>query len=254
MEVRYLLSGDMAVSIQFGQEISLELNKKVRALQHILQTDPIAGVTEVVPTYASLMVHYRPETIRYASLREQLEKRIANLGDVEMPKAVVVEVPIIYGGKYGPDLEVCAKTENISVEEMIKIHSENEYYVYMLGFAPGHAYMARFNQPFSFQRRESPRLKINGGSVVAAQNLSNLIPFDQPCGWNILGATPVTICDYQKEKPFLVNAGQWVKFVPITEKEFINIQEQSKNGTYHCKTYEKNILENTGANKRTVGK
>ncbi len=241
MGIRFLLAGDTAVSIQFGQEISMEISLQVRALQYNLESMPIDGIMEVVPTYSSLMIHYLPEIISYKELKTELELRIASLNTIEMPMEKVTEIPIVYGGTYGHDLEECAKLEGMSVEELIKIHSGSEYYVYMLGFAPGHPYMARFERPFSFKRRESPRVKIPGGSVVAAQNLSNLIPFDQPCGWNILGATPVVICDYQREQPFLVNAGQWVRFIPITEEEYVKIKQQVEQGTYHCKTYEKAV-------------
>lgn len=239
MDVRFLLSGDTAVSVQFGQEISLELNQQVRALAYELEQRPIHGIVETVPTYSALMIHYRPEIIRYQQLQKQIEIRLSHLNIKELPPAIVTEIPILYGGNYGPDLEDCAKMEQITTQELIEIHSRSEYYVYMLGFAPGHAYMARFDHPFSFKRRESPRLKIPGGSVVVAQELSNLIPFDQPCGWNIIGTTPVTICNYKREKPFLVDAGQWVKFVPIDEKEYLLIKQESEKGNYQCRSYEK---------------
>ena len=121
------------------------------------------------------------------------------------------------------------------------MHSAHEYYTYMLGFAPGHAYAARFEEPFHFKRRESPRVKIAGQSIVVQLNLSNLIPFPQPCGWNIVGGTPLTICDYLKEDPFLVHAGEWIKYVPINQREYDKIKEDVRKGTYRVKTYEKGV-------------
>lgn len=148
------------------------------------------------------------------------------------------EIPILYGGETGPDLEYCARLEHISTEEIIRKHSEHEYYVYMLGFAPGHPYMARFEEPYSFKRRESPRVKIPARSVVVQLNLSDLIPFEQPCGWNIIGSTPLDICNFKKEEPFLLSAGDWVRHVPVTKEEYGRIRRDVENGTYQVKTYE----------------
>lgn len=237
MSAKFLLTGDCSLSVQMGEAISLEINQQVRMLFLSLTRQPIEGVKEMVPTYASLMVHYRPEVIRFAQLKEEIEKRLEHMDAVEEEGGIIKEIPICYGGDLGPDLEDCAAFENVSVEEFIRMHSQHEYYSYMLGFAPGHSYMARFEEPFHFKRRESPRVRISGGSIVVQLNLSNLIPFDQPCGWNIIGATPLTICDYNKEDPFLVHAGDWVKYVPVSRKEYDAIKEEVKRGTYQLKTY-----------------
>ena len=162
MEVRFLTAGDRAVSVEFGKTICLETNAKVRMLDENLKEDPIEGMIETVPTYCALIIHYRPEVIRYGKLVKELEKRLGNMHAVDNSnkKKVVKEVPVYYGGETGPDLEYCAELEHTTVEEIIRKHSEHEYYVYMLGFAPGHPYMARFDEPFGFKRRESPRVKI----------------------------------------------------------------------------------------------
>ena len=154
MDVKFLIAGDRAVSVEFGSVISLEVNARVRALDEKLKESPIEGMVETVPTYCALIVHYRPEVIRYSRLVEELEKRIADMHEVSTTtKKVVKEIPVYYGGETGPDLEYCAELENTTTEEIIRKHSQHEYYVYMLGFAPGHPYMARFEEPFSFKRR-----------------------------------------------------------------------------------------------------
>lgn len=241
MDAKFLISGDTAISVQMGDEISLEVNQKVRGLFLDLTKKPIDGVTEMVPTYASLMVHYRPQIIQYGELKKEIGKRLGNLEGVTEMKGIIKEIPICYGGELGPDLEDCAKFENVSVQEFIRMHSAHEYYTYMLGFAPGHAYAARFEEPFHFKRRESPRVKIAGQSIVVQLNLSNLIPFPQPCGWNIVGGTPLTICDYTKEDPFLVHAGEWIKYIPVNQREYGKIKEDVRKGTYRVKTYEKGV-------------
>lgn len=239
MEVQFLPSGDMAVTVEFGKEISLEINTKVRMLHHDLTEHPIDGIIETIPTYAALMVIYRPDVILFDALVEVLRDRVEHMQNVQMPKSFVTEIPVLYGGEWGMDLSDCAKIEGISEEEFIKIHSGSEYYVYMLGFAPGHPYAARFENPFHFMRRESPRLKVPGSSVVAGENLSNILPFDQPCGWNLIGSTPLKMCDYSKKNPFLLQAGQWIRFVPINETEYRKIKADVEKGQYQCRTYEK---------------
>lgn len=239
MAVRFLVAGDRAVSVEFGKEISLELNAKVRMLQKDLKEKPLSGITETVPTYSSLIVHYRPEIIRYSTLVEKLKERIENMRSVTAGTEYIKEVPVLYGGETGPDLEYCAELEQTTVKEVIRMHSEHEYYVYMLGFAPGHPYMARFQEPFHFKRRESPRVKIPGRSIVVQQNLSDLIPFEQPCGWNIIGSTPLDICNFEKEEPFLLKAGDWVKHIPVTEREYDLIRRDVERGTYRVKIHER---------------
>ena len=247
MEAKFLIAGERAVSVELGQEICLEVNARVRMLEERLKEEPIDGVIEVVPTYCSLIVHYRPEVLLYGTLVEELKKRLTDMRGTEMPaKKIVKEVPVLYGGDTGPDLEYCAQLEQISVEEIIRKHSEHEYYVYMLGFAPGHPYMARFEEPFSFKRRETPRVKIPARSVVVQQNLSDLIPFEQPCGWNIIGSTPLDLCNYEKEEPFLLNAGDWVKHVPVTQVEYDRIRREVEKGTYKVKTYAKEDASGKG--------
>lgn len=137
MEPRILITGDRAISVQMGNEISLEVNQKVLALQNELAEHPIEGITEMVPTYASLMIHYRPEKIRAKALMEEVTNRFGKLKDTEKKEKVIREVPILYGGELGPDLELCAELEKTTVDEIIRKHSQHDYYVYMLGFAPG---------------------------------------------------------------------------------------------------------------------
>ncbi|MCD8020999.1 MAG: 5-oxoprolinase subunit PxpB [Clostridiales bacterium] len=235
--VKFLVASDRAVSVVFGNVISLEVNTKVKMLFQELEKHPIIGVEECLPTYCALMVHYHPEVIRYRELVKELEQRISQMSAVSEEKEVVKEVPVLYGGELGPDLEYCAELENITPEEVIRRHSQHEYYVYMLGFAPGHPYMARFEEPYRFKRRSEPRVNIPARSVVVQLNLSDLIPFDQPCGWNIIGSTPLELYDESKENPFLLNAGDWVKHVPINQSEYDKIRDQVQRGTYQMKTY-----------------
>ena len=231
--------GDRAILVEFENEISRAVNRKVRALDHVLSGQRIIGLRELIPTYRALLIQYDPLTLSPKKMEQVIERAAAGLDEVTMPRELVTEIPVLYEGEYALDLEEIARLENKTVEEVIRIHSQSDYYIYMLGFAPGHPYTARFENPFSFRRRSTPRVKIPGGSIVVQLDLSDVIPFDQPCGWNIIGTTPLHICDYRKENPFLLQAGQWIRHVPIDRNQFEEIRRQVELGTYVPRTLEK---------------
>lgn len=232
-------AGDQALLVEFEPEISLGVNMKVRALQYAMEKLQLPGVVELVPTYRALLIHYDLARLSYRKLTQTVEEQLEHLGEIQLPKSIVTEIPVLYEGEYAPDLEEIARIENKTVEEIIRIHSQSDYFVYMLGFAPGHPYTARFDHPFSFKRRATPRVSIPGGSIVVQLALSDIIPFEQPCGWNIIGTTPILACDYKKEQPFLLHAGQWIRHIPIDRPTFLDIRRQVERGAYVCKTYEK---------------
>lgn len=237
--LRYV--GDCAVSVEFENEISIEVNRKVSTLKYTLEQQSLVALDELVPTYRALLIHYNPLVTDLESLRQVISQSAAHMDTGALPRAVVTEIPVLYEGEYALDLEEIARLENTTPEEIIRIHSQSDYYVYMLGFAPGHPYTARFENPFSFKRRESPRVRIPGGSIVVQLGLSDIIPFDQPCGWNIIGTTPILACDYRKEYPFLLKAGQWIRHVPIDKAQFDEIKRQVELGEYQCKSFERGI-------------
>lgn len=235
--LRYV--GDRALSVEFENEISIAVNQKVRTLKHTLESCSMPGLGELVPTYRALLIHYDPLQTDLDQLLEHIETAVSHLDTSQLPKAIVTEIPVLYEGEYAQDIEEIAQIENKTVEEIIRIHSQSDYYVYMLGFAPGHPYTARFENPFSFKRRSTPRVRIPGGSIVVQLGLSDIIPFDQPCGWNIVGTTPVLACDYRKEDPFLLQAGQWIRHIPVDRSEFMEIKRQVELGEYRCRRYER---------------
>lgn len=228
MNVRFLNAGECCVTVSFGNEVSIELNTRVRMLKEELERNPIDGVLETVPTYCALSVHYDPCLIRRKKLEEELSKSIIKMRPVKTTDKDIKVVPVYYGGETGPDLEYCAELEGISPDELIRKHSEHEYYVYQLGFSPGHPYMARAEEPFSFKRRETPRVDIPAHSVVVQTNLTNITPFHQPSGWNIIGSTPLNITDFHRDKPFFFEAGDRVKIKPVSKAEYDGILSEEE--------------------------
>lgn len=226
--MRILTVGDCAVSVEFGQEISLEINHKVMALKMVLEQKPIRGIVELIPTYCSLLVQYDPMELRYGQLREKLYTLVNQLDKVEMPPKQVVEIPVAYGGEYGPDLGEVARAHNISEEEVIKLHSEPEYPIYMLGFVAGFPYLGGMNKAIATPRKKSPRLKIEAGSVGIAGEQTGIYSVESPGGWQIIGRTPLKLYDVNRNEPVLLKAGQYIKFKPITKEEFRAMENEHK--------------------------
>ena len=226
--MRILTVGDCAVSVEFGQEISLEINHKVMALKMVLEREPIRGIVELIPTYCSLLIQYDPMELRYGQLRDRLEALVTQLDEVEMPPKQVVEIPVAYGGEYGPDLREVAKANNLSEEEVIRLHSESEYPIYMLGFVAGFPYLGGMNKAIATPRKQSPRLKIEAGSVGIAGEQTGIYSVESPGGWQIIGRTPLKLYDVNRNEPVLLKAGQYIKFKPITKEEFRAMENEHK--------------------------
>lgn len=222
---RYLITSDTSLLVEFGNEISTKINSKIRAFELLLESSPIEGITETVPTYRSVLIHYMPEVIGYDELVKRLKSLMENMKDMEIPKGELIEVPVVYGGIYGPDLEFVAKSHGLTPDEVIKRHTAPEYLIYMLGFTPGFCYMGGMDETIATPRLKTPRVSIPAGSVGIAGSQTGIYPIASPGGWQLIGRTPLVLYDHRREKPVFFEAGQRVKFVSITEDEFRSISE-----------------------------
>lgn len=238
-EIRLLPSGDKAVSVEFGNTIDPKINQRIRAFTLALATQGIKGIVELVPSYRSVMVHYRPEEILYRELADGLMAAAKLADSMELPPAEVVEIPVLYNRETGPDLAFVAEHSGKSIDEVIKIHTSTEYLIYMLGFTPGFPYLGGMSKEIATPRLQSPRIKIPGGSVGIAGEQTGVYPIDSPGGWQLIGRTPVKLYDPSRETPILLHAGQYIRFVAISEQEYARIAAAVKEGSYRCKTYPK---------------
>lgn len=233
------ITGDKSVAVLFGDEISEEINTKIRAFDEALTEEQIDGINETVPTYCSLTIHYAPEKIRYRALKERLEKLLSVSHTAARIAITVMEIPVLYGGEYGPDLEYVAKHNGLTPEEVVRIHTSAEYLIYMLGFTPGFSYMGGMDDRIATPRLKTPRVLIPAGSVGIAGKQTGIYPIDSPGGWQLIGRTPVRLYDAERDNPILLDAGLRVRFIPVDEAEYNRILAKVEAGKYHCHTYVK---------------
>ena len=236
-DARCLLAGDAAVAVEFGNEVSPAINAQVRAFHIALAESGIPGLVETVPTYRSLMVHYDPGVIRYEALVNELRGLLGKLSSIPIPPSGVLEIPVLYGGEAGPDLDFVAEYAHKTPEEVIRIHTSTEYLIYMLGFTPGFAYLGGMSGEIAAPRLKQPRVKIPAGSVGIAGSQTGVYPIDSPGGWQLIGKTPVRMYDPGRAEPILPKAGEYIKFYPITQQEFDAIAAQEAAGTYVCRRH-----------------
>jgi inhibitor of KinA len=226
--------GDSALTVDFGNIMNRSINEKVIALFHLLQRTSIEGVLDIIPAYSSLTVCYDimrvhkpdPEKTVFETLAERIEHLTAKEGLTVNQAIRKLKVPVCYGGKYGPDLEMLAKQKSLSDSEVIQIHTSDIYYVYMVGFLPGFAYMGEVDERISLPRRREPRTRVPAGAVGIAGKQTGIYPMDSPGGWQIIGQTPMALFDKEKKEPVLFQAGDEVSFYSISEYEFEHYQSR----------------------------
>lgn len=219
---RYLPAGDAALVVEFGDRIDEAINRRVHVLAHLLAQDPTPGLGEAVPTYRSVLVHYDPLQLGGDDIARLVEERLQRVEEAPLPQPRTVEIPTVYGGEFGPDLEFVAEHNGLDVEEVIRFHSSVDYLVYMLGFTPGFPYMGGMPIAIATPRLETPRPHVPAGSVGLAGQQTGIYPIESPGGWQIIGRTPLVLFDPHRDPPALLAAGDRVRFVPISKAEFEN--------------------------------
>ncbi|CAD5244657.1 5-oxoprolinase subunit PxpB [Thermococcus camini] len=215
--------GDSTLLISLGEVIDEEINERIHSLARAIEKANFEWLIEVVPAYSSLAVIYDPVLIDFESVKRAVE-------GVEFTserfEGKLVEVPVVYGGEYGPDLEFVAEHNGLTVDDVIEIHSKPTYRVYFLGFLPGFAYLGGMDDRIATPRLEKPRLKVPAGSVGIAGKQTGIYPLGSPGGWRLIGRTPLKLFDPSKEPPTLLQPGDRVRFVPVDEEEFRELYER----------------------------
>jgi len=221
----YRIMGDGAFLVELGDEIGVEVNKKVRELFVALKADPFEGVVETIPSYRSLLLIFNPLETTFSLLQEKIQHLLNTLDPSQLPEPKTVEIPVVYGGHHGPDLEWVARYHKITPEEVIRRHTAHTYHVYMIGFMPGFPYMGELPEGLVTPRRETPRTVVPKGSVALALGQTGIYSTQSPGGWQVIGRTPLNLFDAAKWPPALLEMGDQVRFFAINEEEMREWQQ-----------------------------
>lgn len=218
--------GDRALVVHLGSEIDLPTFRAVRSLAAQLAATPLEGMIEIVPAFTTITIYYDPLRTTEERLRSSLGVLAERLDSLPPPEPRIVEIPVCYGGEFGCDLEFVAQQAGLAPGEVIAIHAEGEYLVHMIGFAPGFPYLGGMSPRIAAPRRGSPRLKIPAGSVGIAGDQTGIYPLETPGGWQLIGRTPLALFRPHENPPTLLQAGDLVRFVPITPTQFRELSER----------------------------
>ena len=224
---RVLCAGESCLVVEFGDGIDLEINARVQALRKKIEKNPFPGFIDTVPTYRSLAVCF--DALR--SSPDQLEKLLLALSeDLDVERGGDEElliVPTCYEGDLAPDLERVAAHTGLSADEIVRRHTAQDCYCYMLGFVPGYSYLGGIAPALETPRLNEPREKIPAGSVAIGGKQTGIYPIDSPGGWNLIGMTPLRMFDPDRTPAIFLNAGMWVRFVPMDRAAFNRLSREA---------------------------
>ena len=221
--MRVVPLGDCALLIQLGSTIDDDTHRRVRAVSARLTSRIVPGLIEVVPAFASVAVHYDPARVPsdgrggeqrppYARFADRVRAVLANVESEPVPAPRTIEIPVRYGGEDGPDLEAVAEAHGLHAEDVVRLHCSATYHVYMLGFAPGFAYLGGLPEAIATPRRPEPRTAVPAGSVGIGGSQTGIYPLASPGGWQLIGRTTLRLFDAGRTPPALLAIGDVVRF------------------------------------------
>jgi inhibitor of KinA len=219
----YRIAGDRGLLLELGDGIDPHVNRAVRKMSLAIEREGIPGILEVIPTYRSILLVYDPMRIRPHEIRRIVSQLDLATSEATLPPPRKVEIPVCYGGEFGPDMEFVTSYTGLTVEEVIEIHSAPLYQIYMMGFTPGFPFLGGLPQVLATPRLPTPRVQVPAGSVAIAANQTGIYPIASPGGWRLIGRTPLRLFFPERAEPFLYRPGDFIKFRPITPEEFQEI-------------------------------
>lgn len=232
MEYSILPLSEDAILIQFGnnnQNLKVEI-QEIKKVIYTLQTFPFNGFREAVPAYNTITVYYDPFIINdifpFQTVKKQLETILQSSNYVNKEQSRIFEIPVCYEDEFSPDINELAASKELTVDEVIHLHTNVIYDVVFIGFSPGFPFLSGLDEKLFFPRKTSPRLKVVQGSVGIAGKQTGIYPLDSPGGWQIIGRTPVKLFNFHHKIPTLFQAGDQIKFYPITNKEYFQWEEK----------------------------
>jgi len=220
--VRVVDVGDACVTLELEPRVDPQLNDTCLAIADRVARARLRGVRDIVATYHTVAVYIDPLLADRDEIVDVLGRAVAPDKRIQPPVRALHEIPVCYGEEYGPDLDAVARFGGCTGEDVVRLHSERTYRVYMMGFLPGFAYLGKVNERIAIGRHETPRMQVAAGSVAIAGFQTGIYPLDTPGGWRVIGRTWITPFDPARPEPSLLQAGDRVQFVPISRKAYLD--------------------------------
>ncbi|OEY65648.1 5-oxoprolinase subunit PxpB [Marinobacter sp. X15-166B] len=222
MHWRYDVTGVDTVTLHFGERIDLALVERIQQAAEALQGSLTDRLLDAVPSYTTLLLRYDLLQDDLASLMADVAATLNRLPAEPAPRSAadLIEVPVWYDLRVGPDLPRIARQAGLTVPQVIELHCSQPYHVFAIGFAPGFAYLGEVPAQLATPRLATPRAKVPAGTLGIADTQTALYPMMSPGGWNLIGRTPLTLFDPQRTPASFLNAGQQVRFRAIDAAEY----------------------------------
>ena len=235
-QLKYKPFGNSAILIEWPQKIDKNILEDIRRFSDKIESKGLKEIHELNFVYSTLLIIYSSNLISYTDIRQKLkllyeEEEDLNVGGHHN----LWQIPVCYDLQYGIDLNYLSSEKNLSIDELINLHSDPVYTVYGIGFLPGFLYLGGLVKELHIPRRENPRLDVSKGAIAIGGTQTGIYPQSTPGGWHILGRTPVSLFDARNEKPCFVSPGDKIKFQPITIAEFEVIQIAESSEVYELK-------------------
>jgi len=209
--------------VKFGDDISEDLHQQVFSFSNQLLQQSFNGINNVHPGYNSVLVTF-DKNIYCDTVLEKVQQFWSEFQEQKQEKYNTVEIPVLYGAKYGPDLDRVCKYTGLSSGEVIKRHTAGNYLVYFIGFSPGFPYIGGMDETLATPRLDTPRKKVPLGSVAVANNQTGIYPIESPGGWNLIGRTPLPIFNINNPENSLVDIGDKLHFRSISQDEYAQMK------------------------------
>jgi len=233
-DFHFRLNGDSAITLIFEDKISKSLTKNILILKNtIIHANDLPRLIDIIPAYQSLTLCYAYPIKNVKTIENQISNIIANIVLSDRPSALkkqkVINIPVCYEDTYAPDLKMLASELKMTTNQLIKKHTDGIYLVHMLGFLPGFLYLGGLDESLHYPRKKTPSINLAKGSIGIGGQQTGIYPIESPGGWNIIGRTPLTMFDVDKEKITIAEPLDSIKFYSISSAEFIKFNIQSQN-------------------------
>lgn len=231
MEASLHPMGDEAVLIQFEQKIDAQINDKVNRLGEFLEHKLVDRIQYVVPAYCSLTVVFDKSIIDFDTLEQEIVLALDSIVEEDYPGRLLY-IPVCYDKSFASDLEEVCRQTNLTSTEVVRMHCEQQYRIYMIGFLPGFPYLGQLPEELICERKSIPELKVPAGAVAIAGRQTGIYPNESPGGWHVIGRTPLPLLDLKSEHPFLFHQGDRVQFYSVSKSNFNSMQQSILSGTF----------------------